>query len=411
MKEFIEDDLILELVKEARELGEKDFSDIRDDEGNQYVDLVQEGGGVLGIALVGYTYILEKAGIRFFSLAGTSAGAINTLMTAGLSRIGEPVSMKILKMLSEKDLFDIVDGDKKIRKLIQKAINHESGLVRSLICNAIRIYKTLKKKLGVNPGVDFETWISGELERAGIHTLKDLKELRKKMPEGIKNISDPDDLVPEAGLAIITSEITTHTKVKFPEMAELYWEDPDSRPPAKMVRASMSIPFFFQPMEIKGLPNAGKVHDSNWDKHAKYFGEVPGSVKFVDGGMLSNFPINVFHRTDNKIPGKPTFGVRLSAYRQSYSKTDTFLRICGAMISTMRQVLDYEFILKHPDYSQLICNIDADGKFNWLNFNMSKDEQVELFRLGAQKAIEFLRKFDWEKYKQTREKLTQALMA
>jgi len=28
---------------------------------NQYVDLVQEGGGVLGIALVGYTSILENA--------------------------------------------------------------------------------------------------------------------------------------------------------------------------------------------------------------------------------------------------------------------------------------------------------------------------------------------------------------
>ncbi len=50
------------------------FSDIEDAGGHQYVDLVQEGGGVLGIALVGYTYVLENAGIRFFSLAGTSAG-------------------------------------------------------------------------------------------------------------------------------------------------------------------------------------------------------------------------------------------------------------------------------------------------------------------------------------------------
>ena len=52
----------------------------------QYVDLVQKGGGVLGIALVGYTYILEEAGIRFFSLAGTSAGAINTAMIASIGK-------------------------------------------------------------------------------------------------------------------------------------------------------------------------------------------------------------------------------------------------------------------------------------------------------------------------------------
>ena len=38
-------------------------SDVTDREGNQYVDLVQEGGGVLGIALVGYTYVLEKMAI------------------------------------------------------------------------------------------------------------------------------------------------------------------------------------------------------------------------------------------------------------------------------------------------------------------------------------------------------------
>ncbi len=50
-------------------------SDLRDEEGHQYIDLVQEGGGVLGIALVGFTYVIEKAGIRFLSLAGTSAGS------------------------------------------------------------------------------------------------------------------------------------------------------------------------------------------------------------------------------------------------------------------------------------------------------------------------------------------------
>ncbi|HEX8357472.1 MAG TPA: hypothetical protein VF610_08680, partial [Segetibacter sp.] len=50
-------------------------SDIIDGDGNQYVNLVQKGGGVLGIALVGYTFILEAAGVRFMRMAGTSAGA------------------------------------------------------------------------------------------------------------------------------------------------------------------------------------------------------------------------------------------------------------------------------------------------------------------------------------------------
>ena len=50
------------------------------EERREYADIVQEGGGVHGIALAGYTYILEKMGISFLNSAGTSAGAINTML-------------------------------------------------------------------------------------------------------------------------------------------------------------------------------------------------------------------------------------------------------------------------------------------------------------------------------------------
>src|ERR1700737_3301754 len=51
------------------------ISDVLDGDDQQYVHLVQKGGGVLGVALVGYTYMLEMMGIRFLRLADTSAGA------------------------------------------------------------------------------------------------------------------------------------------------------------------------------------------------------------------------------------------------------------------------------------------------------------------------------------------------
>src|SRR5437868_11761036 len=48
------------------------------------VDLVFEGGGVKGIALVGAVAVLEERGFQFQNLAGTSAGAIvATLLAAG----------------------------------------------------------------------------------------------------------------------------------------------------------------------------------------------------------------------------------------------------------------------------------------------------------------------------------------
>lgn len=407
IKDFVGNPEVLSYIERTKALKNKGkrFSDIEDAAGNQYVDLVQEGGGVLGIALVGYTYILENAGIRFFSLAGTSAGAINTMMIAGMGAIGEPVSEKILEVLCRKNLFDIVDGNKCLKKLIQKAVEKKPGIGWNIAWNSIRIYSTLKKKMGINPGNDFEDWISGILKTNGITNLNDLSELRKKMPAGIKNINKNGSQEFVSLLAIISSDVTTHTKAEFPRMANLYWKNPGGISPAKIVRASMSIPFFFEPFYVNNLPDAGKTNNQQWNKLAKYTGEIPEKVRFVDGGMLSNFPINVFHRSDNTIPRKPTFGARLSVYREKYSNTDTFPGLCGGMISTMRQIYDYDFLLKNPDYSKLICRIDADAKFNWLNFNMTKNEQIELFTLGAKKAVEFLEKFDWEGYKSLRNKI------
>ena len=75
--DFTEDARVRELIGELKaDWNGRIVSDTVDEAGHQYVDLVMEGGGVLGIALLGYTYALEEAGIRFLSIAGTSAGSI-----------------------------------------------------------------------------------------------------------------------------------------------------------------------------------------------------------------------------------------------------------------------------------------------------------------------------------------------
>ena len=403
-KKFTENETIISLISQIPE--GKRYSDIEDAQGLQYVDLVQEGGGVLEIALVGYTYILEQAGIRFMSLAGTSAGAINTMMMAGLGTIDERKSEKVLTIINQQNLFDLLDGPKRVKRLIHKIIKKEKGIIWGLIFSALTIYRRLKRRLGLNPGTYFEAWITAQLKSNEIHTLKDLTALREKLPEGLKNVQSDtniDDI--KAQLAIITSDITTHTKVEFPKMTELYWSNPEDIAPAKLVRASMSVPFLFEPFQVNHLPNKGHKNDKNWIEHASYYGPVPPSVKFVDGGLLSNFPINVFHRSDGGIPRMPTFGVRLSTFREDYSRIGSLGNFAGAMISTMRQIFDYDFLLKNPDYKHLICRIDASEQFNWLDFNMSEEDQIKLFNLGAEKAVEFLNTFDWKAYKEVREDL------
>lgn len=399
---FLENEDLNKLVNEALALKNegKQFSDVVDEEGNQYVDLVQEGGGVLGIALVGYTYILEKAGIRFYSLAGTSAGSINTLLMASVGNLGEATSAKIIEIIGEKDFFDFVDGPSGIKNLIQKKIENRGSIFWDVIFNSCTLYHLLKDKLGINPGIHFENWLSEHLKKNGVNTYSDLQKKRSRLPK-LKNVEKENAVFNPPRLAIITSEITTHSKVEFPIMRELYWENPNKINPAKFVRASMSIPFFFYPFTIESIPRAGEKNVQNWKKFVSYNGSVPPSVKFVDGGMLSNFPIDTFHIKG--IPSRPTFGVRLSTYRESYAQASKIFGYRGALISTMRQIHDYDFILKNPDYKELICRINADEKFNWLNFGMDNKQQQELFLLGAQKGMEFLKQFDWKKYKKIRE--------
>jgi NTE family protein len=407
MNPYLDNVKTQELLARASQLRSKVFSDIIDNQGNQYVDLVQEGGGVLGIALVGYTYILEKAGIRFYSLAGTSAGSINTLLIASMAPVGMAVSSQILDVLARQNLFDFVDGPKGIKKLLQKKIDGKKGIGWGIAWNALSIYRTLTKHLGLNPGDAFLDWLSKVINQNGIYTYADLEGRRKRLPE-LFNRLDHTSLHRPPKLALVTSEITTHTKADFPRMAGLYWKDVATVNPAEFARASMSIPFFFYPFERKNIPNGGSSSDEEWKKMASYNGDIPHNTKFVDGGMLSNFPIGIFHRSDGGMPSRPTFGARLSSYRQSYSKTDSITEMSGAMISTMRQIFDYDFILRNPDFKKLICNIDADAEFNWLNFNMSEARKVALFQLGAEKALEFLEKFNWEEYKQIRAQLATA---
>ena len=413
-EDFFQKEEFQEILKRVRALKEtgKEFSDVIDDDGCQYIDLVQEGGGMLGIALVGYTDVLEEAGIRFFGLAGTSAGAINTLLLAGVGQMNERKSERILEVLSGQNLFDLVDGDPKIKNILQEFIDGTSfkKLRGRILWNIRRIKNSVFDELGINPGNEFVHWIEQVLNSSQppVQTLAELQELRAKShyPENLRTRNGNPIEDPIAPMHIITSEITTRSKVRFPEMAPLYWgEKADQVSPALMVRASISIPVFFKPLEISEIPGHGNPASGDWIDKLDYRGVIPETAKFVDGGLLSNFPINVFHGSGSGDIHKPTFGVKLSEYRNKFSSNKNILALIGSLVNAMRHDGDIEFLQDHPDYRYLICFMGADTHFNWLNFNMSLETQKELFLHGARHAINFLEKFSWVDYKQLRKSL------
>ena len=105
----------------------------------------------------------------------------------------------------------------------------------------------------------------------------------------------------------------------------------------------------------------------------------------------------------------PTFGIRLGDNRNIANNITNPTNLFGAMFNSSRHLHDYDFLLKNPDYSLLIEKIDI-GNHDWLNFGITDDEKLDLFKRGAIAAERFLRQFDWLKYKQIREQLITSIV-
>jgi NTE family protein len=405
IKKFTENGLVLSILEDLNQsIGTtKHFSDIIDDKGNQYVDLVQEGGGVLGVALVGYVYVLEQMKIRFLSLAGTSAGSINTLLMAAAGKIDEAKSGWILECLCNKKLYDFVDGDNDAREFIDALLGDVSNV--KLAIKGAQVIDNFRDEYGLNPGKNFHDWMKNLLNQKKIKTMGDLQRLRESgVSEGnslrnrLTNIvyDKPKEIM---DLAIIAADITTQSKIVFPEMSELFYSNPDMTNPADFARASMSIPFFFQPFRIKNIP-AGTEAWKKWHSSTGLNASIPEEVLFMDGGIISNFPIDIFHN-NTKVPDAPTFGVKIGLDKAEINQNKKFFSLIGSVFNTARYSSDDNFLRTNPDFRHLIGYIDT-GNHNWLNFGLTDDAKVDLFIRGAQSAAAFLNSFNWDNYKEIR---------
>lgn len=59
------------------------------------------GEGLVDLAILGYVYILEQAGIRFLGVGGSSCGALLAMLIAARrDSPDQPCSMKVLKDLA-----------------------------------------------------------------------------------------------------------------------------------------------------------------------------------------------------------------------------------------------------------------------------------------------------------------------
>ncbi|HNM01597.1 MAG TPA: patatin-like phospholipase family protein [Leptospiraceae bacterium] len=394
----------IQKISDKAAAGGYNISDIVSEENGrtlQYVDIVMEGGGVLGVALIGYIYALETAGIRFLSAGGTSAGSIAALLLTACADRQEAKTEKLSEILFKLDLSEFIDGDADAKDFSQFIGSGELDDHRiKLMWKGAQVLDNLFNDIGLNPGRSFFEWVDGHMKNFGTDTLEKLEDRIQRIPNLHNKITGSSLDKTNAELCIVAADIISETKVIFPKMAPMYWDDCRKTSPAHFVRASMSIPFFFHPMKIDRLSEITDVR-SRW-KDLANFDNPPESAVFADGGVFSNFPIDLFHQEG--VPDAPTFGVKLGAKKRRVNTIGNLFDYSMALFDSMRHCSDYDFLVKHPDYNRLIGYIDTSGH-NWLNFKMTLEEKRVLFRKGVIAAYDFLEKFNWNEYKEIREKL------
>ena len=378
-------------------------SDLIEQQGGQtlqYVDLVMEGGGTLGIALVGYIYALEQAGLRFLSVGGASVGAIVSLLLACCGEREEEKGEVLCELLAGMDIASFVDGG-----LFPAALSRLLGSGKAgdkkwqVLLLGLLSSGTITKRLGLNPGNAFLNWLTDSLARFDVHTMADARARIEHLPIGLTHRERGRNFAtPTLSLKIVAADITTSSKIIFPEMSPLYWANPERVNPALFVRASMSIPGFFYPMEVSGVSDIID-RSEKWADLCSFDKEPPDRILFTDGGLLSNFPISLFHK--NRIPNAPTLGARLGSASRAVREIHSVGSYGSGLFKALRHYSDYDFIFQNPDYRRLIAHIPT-GDHNWLNFNMTEADKLDLFKSGMRTAHEFLESFDWPAYKELR---------
>jgi NTE family protein len=309
----------------------------------KYVDLVFEGGGVKGIALVGAFSVLEERGYEPQNMAGASAGAIvAALLAAGYT------SVELQEIIGNLDYDHFKDRAWEDRIPI-------AGDPLSIL-----------KDLGIYEGEAFAGWMRELLEAKGVRTFGDL--IRREDVE-IKY---------RYKAQVIASDVTERCLLVLPRDApKLGIADPDDLNVALAVRMSMSIPIFFEPVKFPN-PQTGREH------------------LIVDGGMLSNFPVWLF---DAEEPQWPTFGLKLvqkdpkapmdgtplpEASRSGVMLVIDYLR---SLVDTMMAAHDRLYIEEH-EFDRTIA-IDTLG-VGTTEFDLSGERALELFESGRKAAEEFL---------------------
>jgi len=299
---------------------------VRTAAGEKRIHAVFEGGGVRAIAFAGAVCAAEERGFSFVRMAGTSSGAIvASLLAAGYG------------------------GDEMKRIILETPF--ETFLVRSKLHRLRYAGPALRLLLrkGLYSADRLECWIDELLAAKGLATFGDL---------------------PPKRLRIIASDISGGRLLVLPDDIARYGLHPQRLRISKAVRMSASIPFFFDPVVLRG---------PSWEPYY-----------IVDGGLLSNFPLWLLEEESGD-GGPPTIGFRLVGRREGEPHRITGpVSMLTALFSTMMDAHDERYIEK-PARSRTVRIPTGDVRAT--QFSIPKEKSLELFEAGRMAAAAFFDKW------------------
>ncbi len=255
-------------------------------------DLVFEGGGAKGMVFVGAMQEFEKRGHTYKRLLGTSAGAITAALLAagytapemleamGEQEEGHSVFTSFLAKPGPFDKAQVMKGatlaflndldlpfvpeflEKKLDEIIVQWLSTDPKLASSY---------SLLEYGGWYSADHFIAWLKRRLD-AGT------RQGKPRQFSGLTLAQFYDET--QSDLSVVASDTTGGN------MLVLNHRTAPGLPLVWAVRMSMSIPLLWQ--EVVWLPEWGQYRGRDMTGHA-----------IVDGGMLSNFPIELFVSQDN----------------------------------------------------------------------------------------------------------------
>jgi len=358
-------------------------------------DLVFEGGGAKGMVFVGALQEFEQRGHTYDRLLGTSAGAISATMVAagyttdemlvalGEKRDGKSVFSDFMSppapipenVIADGAISTLLDGFD-----IPYFPNFlEKGVKRSLISYfgetlPARHLVSFVELGGWYSADQFLEWLAGKLDSGTVNGKK--RSFSKMTLEEFYQATGRD-------LTLCVTDTTWHM------MLALNHRTAPDCPVTWAVRMSMSIPLLWQEV----------VWDNRW---GNYRGQDIIGHSIVDGGVLSNFPIELFlsdlpsitalmgPKSTNNVLGlliDETLEVDGAASAsKSHGRIDiaqlkTVQRVSG-LVNTMLEAHDKSVI---TTFEKLVVRLPAKG-YGTTEFEMS-DERRELLVAAGRKAM------------------------